>query len=78
MDGKGRWADNIMIERWFRTLKHEEVYLTQYKNIREAKKEIHNFIVSYNFDRAHSSIGNIAPAEAYLPAMLIDSAREFF
>ena len=77
MDGKGRWADNIMIERWFRTLKYEEVYLTQYQNIREARKEIHNFIVSYNFDRVHSAIGNIAPAQAYLPAMLVDVAREF-
>lgn len=36
MDGKGRWADNIMIERWFRSLKYEEVYLTQYTNIKEA------------------------------------------
>ena len=77
MDGKGRWVDNIMIERWFRTLKYEEVYLTQYQNIREARKEIHNFIVSYNFDRVHSAIGNIAPAQAYLPAMLVDVAREF-
>ena len=77
MDGKGRWSDNIMIERWFRTLKYEEVYLTQYQNIREARKEIHNFIVSYNFDRVHSAIGNIAPAQAYLPAMLVDAAREF-
>ncbi len=77
MDGKGRWADNIMIERWFRTLKYDEVYINQYQNIREARKSIHDFIVSYNFDRAHSSIGYIAPAQAYLPAMLIDAAREF-
>lgn len=38
MDGKGRWADNIKIERWFRTLKYDEVYLTQYKNPREAER----------------------------------------
>ena len=38
MDGKSRWADNIKIERWFRTFKYEEAYLTQYRNIREARK----------------------------------------
>ena len=40
MDGKSRWADNIMIERWFRSFKYEEAYLTQYNNIREARKAI--------------------------------------
>lgn len=40
MDGKSRWADNIMIERWFRSFKYEEAYLTQYANIREARKAI--------------------------------------
>ena len=42
MDGKSRWADNIMIERWFRSFKYEEAYLTQYNNIREARKAIGN------------------------------------
>ena len=40
MDGKSRWADNIMIERWFRSFKYEEVYLTQYYNIKEARAAI--------------------------------------
>ena len=40
MDGKSRWADNIMIERWFRSFKYEEVYLTQYNNIKEARAAI--------------------------------------
>ena len=78
MDGKGRWADNIMIERWFRTLKYEEVYLTQYNNIREARNEIRKFIVNYNFERAHSAIEYKTPAEVFLPAMLIEPAREAF
>ena len=38
MDGKSRWADNIMIERWFRSFKYEEAYLTQYNNIKEASQ----------------------------------------
>jgi putative transposase len=49
MDGKRRWADNIMIERWFRTLKYDEVYLNDYSNIRDAKKKIGNFINTYNY-----------------------------
>lgn len=48
MDGKSRWADNIMIERWFRSFKYEEAYLTQYNNIGETSvaigKYIHLFI----------------------------------
>ena len=56
MDGKSRWADNIMIERWFRTLKYEEVYLKDYRNIKEARKEIGSFIDNYNFNRLHSSL----------------------
>lgn len=56
MDGKGRWADNIMIERWFRSLKYEEVYLTSYQNIREARTAIGKYIHDYNFKRLHSSL----------------------
>ncbi len=40
MDGKGRWTDNIMIERWFRTFEYDEVYLNEYQNIQDARKEI--------------------------------------
>ena len=69
MDGKGRWADNIPIERWFRTLKYEEVYLKDYENIREARREIATFINDYNFKRFHSSI-DTTPARRYYPAQL--------
>jgi putative transposase len=71
MDGKGRWADNIMIERWFRTLKYDEVYLKDYENIREARKEIGNFIHKYNFVRLHSSLGYKTPGDMYYPWLLI-------
>lgn len=52
MDGKSRWADNIMIERWFRSFKYEEAYLTQYNNIREARKAIDKYVHTYNFELA--------------------------
>lgn len=75
MDGKSRWADNIMIERWFRSFKYEEVYLTEYANLKEAREAINKYIYTYNFERCHQSIGNKRPAEVYYPAMLLDEAR---
>lgn len=71
MDGVGRWADNIPIERWFRTLKYEEIYLKDYENIREARLEIGRFIHDYNFARIHSAI-DTTPAYAYYPQQLYD------
>lgn len=74
MDGKSRWADNIMIGRWFLSFKYEEAYLTQYANIREARKAIGKYIHTYNFERCHSAINNQTPASCYYPALLIDYA----
>lgn len=73
MDGKGRWADNIMIERWFRTLKYDEVYLKDYENIKEARREIGNFIHKYNFVKLHSSLGYETPGDMYYPRLLMVS-----
>ncbi len=75
MDGKSRWADNIMIERWFRSFKYEEAYLTEYANLKEAREAIGRYIYTYNFERCHQSIGNKRPAEVYYPVMLLDAAR---
>ena len=75
MDGKSRWADNIMIERWFRSFKYEEAYLTEYANLRETREAIGRYIYTYNFERCHQAIGNKRPAEVYYPAMLLDAAR---
>lgn len=71
MDGKSRWADNTMIERWFRSFKYEEAYLTQYNNIREARTAIGQYIHTYNFERRHSALDYQTPAECYYPAMLL-------
>ena len=72
MDGKSRWADNIMIERWFRSFKYEEAYLTQYNNIREARKAIGKYVHTYNFERCHSALNNQTPASCYYPILLLD------
>jgi len=71
MDGKSRWADNIKIERWFRSFKYEEAYLTSYRNIREARDAVAVYIHNYNFERLHSSLGYESPAECYYPVMLL-------
>ena len=76
MDGKSCWADNIRIERWFRSFKYEEAYLTEWHNIKEARAANSNYIHNYNFERCHSAIGNVTPASVYYPAMLYEAARE--
>ena len=74
MDGKSRWADNIMIERWFRSFKYEEAYLTLYNNIKEARVAIGRYVHTYNFERCHSALDYKTPAECYYPAMLLPYA----
>ena len=76
MDGKSRWADNIMIERWFRSLKYEEIYLHQYETPKELRAAIRDYVNTYNFDRFHSALDYQTPASVYFPAMLYEAARE--
>ncbi|MFI3176156.1 MAG: IS3 family transposase [Eubacteriales bacterium] len=71
MDGKGRWADNIMIERWFRSFKYEEAYLTEYTSIKQARIEIAKYIHTYNFERLHSALDYQTPASMYYPMQLL-------
>jgi len=61
MDGRGRWMDNVFIERLWRSLKHEEVYLKGYADGREAHAGIGSWIVFYNGTRPHQALGNRTP-----------------
>ena len=65
MDGKSRWADNIMIERWFRRLKTELIYINEYRSPRELRKAIHSYINDYNTLRPHEALGYETPDEVY-------------
>ena len=65
MDGKGRWMDNVMIERLWRSLKYECVYLHAFETGSEARKGIGNWMDYYNQRRPHSSLDGRTPAEAY-------------
>lgn len=66
MTGQGRCSDNIFIERFWRTLKYEEVYLKSYDTMAEAKDAIRAFIDFYNHERPHQSLGYQTPADYYL------------
>ena len=65
MDGRGRVFDNIFIERLWRTVKHEEVYLKNYETVREAERELARYFEFYNSKRVHQSLGYRRPAEIY-------------
>jgi putative transposase len=65
MNGKGRSIDNIAIERFWRTIKYEEIYLNDYKSMRELRYSIDNYIIKYNSRRLHSALGNKTPNEIY-------------
>ena len=66
MDGKGRWVDNAVIERWFRSLKIEHIYPYEYLTPRELRAGIRKYVNEYNFERSHQSHGYLTPAEVYL------------
>ena len=66
MDGKGRALDNILIERFWWSLKYEEVYLHAYENVKEANKRIGEYIHFYNYERLHSSLGYRTPYNLYV------------
>lgn len=65
MDGRGRCMDNIFTERFWRSLKYEEVYISDYNSPREARYGISHYINKYNTYRPHQSLNNLTPAEVY-------------
>lgn len=65
MDGKGRWVDNVFIERFWRSLKYEEVYLRAYNNLKEVKHYLSLYLQDYNQTRRHSSLGRQTPNQVY-------------
>lgn len=68
MDGKGRATDNIFIERLWRTVKYDDIYLHAYENGFELYQGLNKFFKFYNEQRRHSSIGNKRPADLYIAA----------
>jgi putative transposase len=74
MDGKGAWRDNVFVERLWRSVKHEEVYLKAYDNVPEARASIGRYLDFYNSRRPHSQHGGRTPDQAWfagLPAAAV-------
>jgi putative transposase len=66
MDGRGRVFDNIFVERLWRSVKYEEVYLQQYQTVHDARNGLTNYFIFYNMERLHESLGYRTPYEIYV------------
>ena len=72
MDGRGAWRDNAFVERPWRSVKYERVYLKGYDNVSAARADIADYLAWYNTHRPHSSLDRLTPEQRYfetLPAM---------
>lgn len=65
MDGKARWVDNVIIERWFRSLKCDNIYINEYQNPKQLRAGIGAYVQEYNMDRPHQSLKYLTPYFAY-------------
>ncbi len=74
MDGKGAWRDNVFVERLWRSVKYEEVYLRAYDSVSEARTSIGRYFDFYNRRRPHSSLDDATPDQAYFNPLPIRMA----
>ena len=74
MDGKGSWRDNVFVERLWRSVKYEEVYLRAYGSVGEARASIARYLAFYNERRPHSSLDRRTPSEVYFASQPIAAA----
>ena len=65
MDGKGAWRDNVFVERLWRTIKYEEVYLRAYESVTDARQSMGRYLDFYNTRRPHQSLDGVTPDQAY-------------
>lgn len=65
MDGRARWVDNVIIERWFRSLKCNNIYINEYNTPRDLRKGIDGYVTQYNTERPHESLQYQYPIQVY-------------
>ena len=69
MDGKGCWRDNVFVERLWKSIKYEEVYLHAYASVSDAKVSLFKYIEFYNARRPHSSLDGKTPDDVYFTSL---------
>ena len=74
MDGKGRWLDNVFVERLWRSVKYEHVYLHAYESVTEARRQLASYFTFYNSVRPHSSLDGQTPDTAYFDSTVARQA----
>jgi putative transposase len=74
MDGRGRWLDNVFIERLWRSVKHEEVYLKAYDSVSAAHHSLRRYFEFYNSRRPHSSLDRVTPDQFYFKSLPMHQA----
>jgi len=74
MDGRGRWRDNVFVERLWKSVKYEEVYLRAYESVSEARFWLGRYFDFYNSRRPHSSLGGMTPEESYQRSLPMPTA----
>lgn len=74
MDGKARWVDNVIIERWFRSLKTEYIYINEYNSPRELRAGIEEYVNQYNDLRPHQNLNYDTPATTFLSMFSVNEA----
>jgi putative transposase len=74
MDGKGRWIDNVFVERLWRSVKYEEVYLKAYETLTEARQALSSYFAMYNTRRPHQ-MDNRTPDAVYFAAQAAAERR---
>jgi putative transposase len=74
MDGKGAWRDNVFVERFWRTVKYEEVYLHAYDSVGEARQSIGRYLAFYNARRPHTALDGRTPDQAYFDPLPLRTA----
>ena len=74
MDGRGSWRDNVFVERLWRSVKYEEVYLRAYDSVAEARRSIGGYLAFYNRKRPHLSLNGQTPDQAYFCGLALAEA----
>jgi putative transposase len=76
MDGRGRMYDNIFVERLWRSVKYEEVYLQDYQSVREARERLRGYFLFYNTERPHEGLGYRTPCSVYFKEPLNQGTQQ--